>query len=62
MVGCCDECVSGVVGVDDNDRVVCDYGDGYGTDECGADRSVVGLVEFSNLGHVEGYSRAESGG
>ena len=70
MVGCCDECVGGVGGVDDNDRLgfydgagggVCD-GWCIGTDKCGADGGVVGLVEGSNVGYVEGYSRGGSVG
>ena len=52
--GCCDECVGGVGGGDDNYRVSCDDEGGDGTDERGADEAVVGLVESSNVGHVEG--------
>ena len=70
MVGCCDECVGLLGGGDNNYRVdfddvlgdgVCDGGYAV-TDECGADGAVVGLVEGSNAGYVEGYSRWESGG
>ena len=65
LVGCCDECVVGVDGGNDNDKVGCDDGavDGVsgwgciGTDEFGADGSVVGLVEGRNVGNVEVYSR-----
>ena len=57
LVGCCDECVGGVGGGDDNYGVVCDDGAGDGTYECVANGYVVGLVEGSNCGYVEGYSR-----
>ena len=57
-------------GGDDNDEVGCDDGAGdgvrdegcIGTEECGANEDVVGLVEVSNVGYVEGYIRGESGG
>ena len=62
LVGFCDECIGGVVGDNDNDRVGCDNGAGDGTDVCGADGAVVGLVEVSNDGYVEVYNRGESGG
>ena len=62
MVGCCDECVGGVGEGDDNDVVGCDDGAYDGTDKCGANGAVVGLVEVSNIGYVEGYIRGESGG
>ena len=52
MVGCCDECVVGVGGGDDNDGVGCDDGAGDGTSKCGADGAVVGLVEGSNVGNL----------
>ena len=52
LVGCCDECVVGVGGGDDNDRVGCDDGAGDGTAKCGADGAVVGLVEGSNVGNL----------
>ena len=61
MVGCFDECLGRVGGVDDNDGVGCDDGAGDGTYECGADGDVVFLVEVSNFGYVEVYSRGESG-
>ena len=57
LVGCCDECVGGVGGGDVNDGVGCDDGAGDGTDYCGADGAVFGLVEVRNVGYVEGYSR-----
>ena len=62
LVGCCDECVVGVGGGYDNDRVSCDDGDGDVTDYCEANWDVVGLVEGSNVGCVEGYCRGESSG
>ena len=65
MVGCCDECVGGVGGGDDNDRVGCDYvagdrvcgGGCIGTDKCGANGAVVGLEEGNNVGYVNVYRR-----
>ena len=53
LVGCCDEYVGGVVGGDNNYRVGCDDGAGDGTDECGADGAMVGLVEGRNVGACE---------
>ena len=62
MVGCCDECVGEFGGGDDNGGVGCDYGSGDGTDKCGANGAVVGLVRGRNVGYVEGYCRGESVG
>ena len=45
-----------------NDVVGCDDGAGGGTDECGVNRAVVGLVEGLNVGYVEKYCRGEWGG
>ena len=57
-------------GGNDNERVGCVDVAGYGvcdwgcisTNNCGANGDVVGLVEGSNVGYVEGYSRGESDG
>ena len=57
LVGCCDECVGGVSGGDDNDGVGCDYGAGDDTDEYGPDGAVGSLVEGINVGYVEGCYR-----
>ena len=59
---CCNECICGVGGDDDNDIVGCNDGAGDVTDECGADGAVVGLVEGINVGYVEGYFRGGPGG
>ena len=61
LIGCCDECVCGVGGSDDNDRVGDDDGAVDGTDKCGSDGAVFGSVEGRNIGYVEGYCRGESG-
>ena len=61
LVGCCDECLGRVGGVDYNDGVGCDDWAGDGTYECGTDGDVVVLVEGSNVVYVEVYSRGESG-
>ena len=50
------------VGFDDGACDVVCCGRCVGTDECGADEAVVGLVEGINFGCVEGYSMVESGG